>query len=99
MTLKLDTSKAYDRVEWSFLEDITRKLGFNEKWITLMITCVKSVSYFILLNGDPKGFIKPTRGIRQRDPFSPFLFLLCTKCLHSLITQANLDGSIRFLTL
>ena len=56
--------------------------------------CVSTVSYSILINGAPKGFIKPTRGIRKGDPQSPFLFLLCTEWLHWLITQSTLRGDI-----
>lgn len=50
IALKLDMSKAYNWVEWSFLENIMRKLGFNEKWITCMMLCVSTVSYSILIN-------------------------------------------------
>ena len=53
-----------------------------------MMVGVKTVSYSVLVNGEPKGMIKPTRGIRQGDPLSPFLFLLCTKGLHGLFSQA-----------
>ena len=50
--------------------------------------CVRIVSYSILVNGEPNGLINPTRGIRQGDPLSPFLFLLCMEGLHGLITKA-----------
>ena len=95
MALKLDMSKAYDRVEWSILEEIMRRLGFEERWINLMILCVKMVSYSILVNGEPKGQIQPSRGIRKGNPLSPFLFLLCTKGLHSLISKVESDGEIK----
>ena len=57
--------------------------------------CVTTVSYSILVNGEPKGLIHPSRGIRQGDPISPFLFLLCTKGFHGLISQAATQGDIR----
>ena len=71
-----------------------RKMGFDESWIKLMMLCVNIVSYSIFVNGEPKGFIKPTRGIRQGDPLSHFLFLLCTKGFHGIITQAASKGDI-----
>ena len=60
-----------------------------------MMICVKTVSYSILVNGEPQGLIQPTRRIRQGDPLSPFLFLLCTEGLHGLITKAVADDDLR----
>ena len=60
-----------------------------------MMTCITTVSYFILINGEPKGLITPTRGIRQGDPLSPFLFLLCIEGLNTLIVQAAIRGDIK----
>ena len=95
MAVKLDMSKAYDRVEWGFLENLMRKMGFNERWIGLVMVCVRTVTYSILINGEPQGMIHPTRGIRQGDPLSHFLFLLCTEGLHGLIQQATMSGDIK----
>jgi hypothetical protein len=63
MALKLDMSKAYDRLEWDFLEAMLWKLGFAPRWIYLLMTCVHTVTYSILINGQPYGRIVPTRGI------------------------------------
>ena len=85
MAMKLDMSKAYDKMEWCFLEQILLKLGFQESWVALIMKCITTVSYSILVNGEPKGMIKPSRGLRQRDPLSPYLFLFCAKGLNALL--------------
>ena len=96
MAIKLDISKAYDRVEWSFLRNIMIKLGFDVRWIQLAMEIACTASYSVLINGEPKGYIIPSRGIKQGDPLSLYLFLLCAKGLSSLIRHAvaakNLHG-------
>ena len=64
MALKLDMCKAYDRVEWVFLEKTMWHLGLGERMVSLIMSCLRSVSYSVLLNGQPVGNIKPSRGLR-----------------------------------
>lgn len=94
MAVKTDMSKAYDRIEWNFLQMVLSKLGFDPRWILWVRACVESVSYTFLINGSPQGSVKPSRGIRQGDPLSPYLFILCTKVLSALCNQAQEKGTL-----
>jgi len=94
MAVKLDMSKTYDRVEWSFFEAMMKRLGFAEGWIAIIMTCVRSVTYSVLVNGAPHGNIIPSRGLRQGDLLSLYLFLLVAEGLSSLLVRAEMEGKI-----
>jgi hypothetical protein len=81
MVIKSDMSKAYDMVEWRFLEEAMRRMGFTSQWIKLIIICVTTVQYVVVVNGNLCGHITPTRGLRQGDPISSHLFLICVEVL------------------
>jgi hypothetical protein len=87
-------SKAYDRLEWDFVEGVLRKLGFTNRWIVLLMSCIRTVTYSILINRQPQGHVISSRGIRQGDTISPYLFILCAEVLSSLLQQSAREGII-----
>ena len=95
MALKLDMSKTYDRVAWRYMEKHMKRMGFCEAWVKLMMGCISTTTYSILINGEPQGNIVPTRGLCQGDPLSPYLFLLCTKGFHGLLKKSENLGDIK----
>ncbi|KAA3459484.1 reverse transcriptase [Gossypium australe] len=95
MAVKLDMSKAYDRVEWNFVKEIMIRMGFANGWIETILECIIFISYSVVINGFKGENFWPSRDLRQGDPLSPFLFLMCGEGLSSLMRLAMSEGSLK----
>jgi hypothetical protein len=86
--LKVDFEKAYDSVDWGFLEYMLRRFGFGGKWIDWIKACVFAGNLSVLVNGSPTSEINIQRGLKQGDPLAPFLFLLVAEGFAGLMRSA-----------
>jgi len=73
---KVDYEKAYDSIHWDFLYYMLDRLRFCEKWISWIISCLESTTMSVLVNESSTKEFSPNKGLRQRDPLAPFLFLI-----------------------
>ena len=87
MVIKVDLQKAYDRLEWSFIKMVLEHFGFPESMVKFNMSCVATTNTALLFNGSKLYSFQPSRGIRQGDPISPYLFLLCMEFLGAHITS------------
>ena len=87
--IKIDLSKAYDRVSWTYLRVILSKLGFAGNFITWIMSSLSSVSFSLLINGVATTFFKAGRGLKQGFPLAPLLFLVVVEGLGRAILFAK----------
>ena len=93
MAIKVDLEKAYDKIEWSFIREVLMNANLPQNLISLIMSCVSSVSTSILFNGGNIEPIFQSRGIRQGDPLSPYFFIHCMEALGYLIDEKCKDKS------
>jgi hypothetical protein len=91
---KLDMEKTYDHVNWNFLLYVLRRCGFGEKWCLWIKQCISTVRFSVLINGAPSSFFGSSRGVRQGDPLSPFLFVLVMEAFSKMISAITSRGLI-----
>ncbi|XXG88987.1 hypothetical protein AAC387_Pa12g1096 [Persea americana] len=92
--LKLDISKAFDKLNWSFLFSCLRFFEFSEAWISLISECIYTTRCSILINRSPQGFFSSSCGLRQGDPLSPYLFIIVEEILSLHIQNLQSQGII-----
>ena len=87
MAIKIDLEKAYDKLEWSFIRRMLIRINLPTNLVDLIMSCVSSVTTSILFNGSSLDSILPSRRIRQGEPLSPSIFILCVDYLSQLIKE------------
>ena len=95
MLLKLDLSKAYDKLNWQFLAGILKAFGFMEEWTNWVMNMVASAFFSILVNGSPSSPFNVSRGIRQGDPLSPFLFIIVVEGVGRMLKKGEQQTEFR----
>ncbi|XP_021758513.1 uncharacterized protein LOC110723465 [Chenopodium quinoa] len=93
--IKIDMSKAYDRVNWLFLLKILQAYGFPPRWVQWISQCISTVSYRTLVNGQVSEAFKPSCGLRKGDPLSPYLLLFCMDILSKMLIMGGNLGQIK----
>lgn len=91
--IKLELEKAFDMVNWDFLSMVLQQNNFGQLWIRWIRGCIKEPRFSIFVNGRSRGWVRDSRGLRQDDPFSSFLFLRVSDVLGSLMENIYARGS------
>jgi hypothetical protein len=93
--MKLDMSKSYDKMNWGFLHKMLLAFGFEEGWVTWVMNLVTTTFFSILVNGSPTKTFNVSRGLRQGDPLSPFLYIILVEGLGRSLSRAKSQGAIK----
>jgi len=93
---KVDLRKAYDSLDWGFVKQVMEGLGFPMLFIEWVMECISSPSYSLIINGSLKGFFKGRKGLRQGDPISPYLFVICMEYLSRSLNSASCNEHFNY---
>ena len=88
LVCKLDIEKAYNSINWEFLYQVMNRMGFGSRWVRWIKWCISTASFSVLFNGSPTGFFPSSKGLRQGDPLSPYLFVIGMEVLSCLLNRA-----------
>ncbi|XP_010435962.1 PREDICTED: uncharacterized protein LOC104719693 [Camelina sativa] len=94
--VKIDISKAFDSVQWSFILSIFKALDFPSQFIKWIELCITTASFSVQVNGELSGLFKSARGLRQGCSLSPYLFVTCMQVLSALLDKAAKDKQIGY---
>lgn len=90
MAIKVDLEKAYDRLDWNFVHDTLNEISIPSNLKNVIMQYITSSTMQILWNGEPTNSFIPGRGVRQGDPLSPYIFILCIERLaHGILKEVN----------
>lgn len=95
MILKLDLQKSFDRLEWTFVMEALKIWGFVKDVRKMIFSCIGTVDYTMLVNGNQVGSLDLEKGLRQRDPLSPYLFIICDEVLSRMIDREQAIKGIK----
>ncbi|GKU98349.1 hypothetical protein SLEP1_g11364 [Rubroshorea leprosula] len=94
--MKIDLQKAYDSVDWGFVNAMLRGLNFPDRFINWLMLCISTTRFSVLINGQPKGYFQGQRGLRQGDPISPYLFVLVMEYLTRKLKELDMQEKFKY---